>query len=60
VTPYKPEMVQVCERHRSGGGGVHGAAEEAKDERSRIQSYFIIYRMISHHWHGHKAQINEI
>jgi hypothetical protein len=24
----------------------------------RRRSYFIIHRMVSHHWHGHKAQIH--
>jgi hypothetical protein len=51
-------MAQVCQQRRSGGGGVHDASEEAKEEWSRSRSYFIIYRMISHHWHGHKALIN--
>jgi hypothetical protein len=52
------QQVQVCQWCQRGGGGVHDAAKEVKDERSRSRSYFIIHRIISHHLHRHKAQIN--
>jgi hypothetical protein len=52
---YHGQQAQVCRQRQREGEGVHGASEEAKNEWSRSRSYFIIHRMIIHHWHGHKA-----
>jgi hypothetical protein len=51
-------MAQVCRWQQRGGRGVCGTTEEAKDEQMRSRSNFVIHGMISHHWHGHKAQIS--